>query len=143
MKKIGLAAVLILLTASVGLSQAMKKNNLIGIHTFSIKLNPGVTMEQFTNFCLTKYIPEYEKNISGAKGYLAKRARGVRDQAEYDFAIIFVFNSDKERNKYFTTAESGTTELGKAAFKKLEPILAEMGKLGTWSEERYTDWLIQ
>ena len=44
----------------------------------------------------------------------------MRDQAEYDFAIIFVFNSDKERNKYFTAAEGGMTELGKAASKKLE-----------------------
>jgi hypothetical protein len=143
MKKLGFVAVLILLTASVGLSQGIKKGNLIGIHIFSIKLNPGITMEQFTNFCLTKYIPAYEKNMPGAKGYLAKRIRGQQDQAQYDIALIFVFGSDKERSKYFTTAEGGMTELGKAASKKMEPIEAEWSKLGTFSEDGYTDWIIQ
>jgi len=143
MKKIAFMATLILLTASIGLSQGMKKDNLIGVHPFSIKLNPGITVEQFTSFCLTKYIPAYEKNLPGAKGYLAKRIRGQKDEAQYDLVLIFVFNSDKERNKYFTTAEGGMTELGKAASKKLEPIIAEMSKLGTMSEEKYTDWLIQ
>ena len=142
MKKILLAvAALILLTAGGTFGQGLKKGNLVGVHIYSVKLNPGVTIEQFTNFCINKLFPEWEKNFQGLKLHLGKRIRGLNDQTELGLTMIFVFASEKDRDKYFTAAGE-TNELGKALFKKIEPINAELGKLGSLSDDRYTDWLI-
>ena len=141
MKKLILAAALLMLPAGPSFGQALKKGNLVGIHNYSVKLNPGVTREQYTDSILNRLFPEMEKNFQGLRMCLAKRVRGENDKPEFDVAFIFVFASEKDRGKYFTDA-GGPTELGEAVNKKLEPISEELGKLGAATRDRYTDWVI-
>jgi len=140
-KKLILAAALLMFTTGSSLGQALKKGDLVGIHTYSVKLSPGITMEQYADFCLSKAFPEMEKNFQGLKVYLGKRIRGESDKPEFDVTFIWVFASEKDRGKYFTDA-GDATELGEAVNKRLEPIFAELEKMGSGTRDRYTDWLI-
>lgn len=141
MKRLILAAALLVLITGPSFGQALRKGNLVGIHNHSVKLKPGVTIQQYTDSILNKLFPEMEENFQGLKMHLAKRVRGENDKPEFDVAFIFVFASEKDRAKYFTDA-GPATEVGEAVYKKLEPISAELDKLGTATRERYTDWLI-
>ena len=133
---------LILITAAmllVGMThgQNLQKGNLIGTHVLTVTLSPGVTMDKFVEFFNTKVIQEIEKNYLGWKVYPVK---GVRGENNNSFGWIFVIKSEKERDKYFNT-EGGLSELGQTARDKIQPILDELGKLGTYTT-KYTDWVI-
>jgi hypothetical protein len=137
MKKLILTAALILVVGTT-FGQILQKGNLVGFHFMTITLNPDVTMDQFIDFSVTKYIPEFEKNFPGVKLYIAK---GIRGENESSLAMIWLFESEETRNKYFNEDES-LNELGKSAQEKLQPIVEEGNKLGTFTTT-YTDWVIQ
>jgi hypothetical protein len=101
-------------------------------------LAPGVTIEQFTEFYLSKYKPEFEKCRKGWKIYPVKWIRGMKADG---FAAVIVVASEKERDRHYD-AEGNLTEYGKAALEKLNQVSKEMKKLATVSNDRYTDWLV-
>src|SRR5260221_1074602 len=110
MKKQLLLIVAVLLIANVAFGQGLKKGNLIGIHRIKVvTLKPNVTMGQFETFYVGKVLPEYEKAWVGLKGYLL---RSFKDKNS--FAIVWLFESEAARNKYFT-ADDKANELGIAA----------------------------
>ena|SRR5882724_7781764 len=121
--------------------QGLKKGNLIGLHEMTVKLNPNVTMEQFTAFYVNHVLPEYEKAWTGLKGYLV---RSFSSKHPNSFAIIWLFESEAARNKYFTSnGKSNALEL--ANRKKVEPIEAELKKYGTYTAtyKDTDDWVVQ
>jgi ABC-type glycerol-3-phosphate transport system substrate-binding protein len=59
-------------------AQTMKKGALISISTYTSILNPDVTMNQFLDFYMNKYIPEFEKNYPGIKLYVLTGDRGEK-----------------------------------------------------------------
>ena len=136
MKKMILAATL-LLFAGLTDAQELKKGNLVGTHLGVVKLAPGVTMEQFTEFYANKFRPELEKAM-GWKFYPVRRIRGEKADG---FAMIIVIASEAERNKYYN-ADGSPTELNKGVTAKLKPIQDELDKLGTMTSDVYTDWLV-
>ena len=137
MKKLIIVAAFILL-AGVAFSQTLQKGNLIGLHVMTVNLNPDVSSNQFIDFYVNKYKPEFEKNFPGVKWFIAK---GIRGENDNKFAFIFYFESEKDRNKYFNE-DTSLTELGKSAFEKLQPTTEEATKLGTLNRT-FTDWVIQ
>ena len=137
MKKLILTAALILV-AGTTFGQTFQKGNLVGFHVMTINLDPDATLNQFMDFFVTKVMPEYEKNFPGVKSYLAK---GIRGEDENSFAWISIFESEEIRDKYWN--EDGTlNELGNSAWEKLQPMIEEGSKLGTYTT-KYTDWLVQ
>lgn len=100
--------------------QTIHKGSLIGLHTSGTTptLKEGVTMEDYVTFFTTKAIPAYEKAFPGIKMYLIKSLRG---QDSSSVGVIYMFNSDADRNKYFNN-DGTMTELGKAAGAKLNDI---------------------
>jgi len=55
--------------------------------------------------------------------------------------FLYFMESAEVRDKYWK--EDGSyTELGEAAFEKIQPVMVEFGQLAEWSTS-YTDWLIQ
>lgn len=116
----------------------MQKGNLVGVHNLTITLDPDVTMNQYKTFYLNKVIPEYEKHFTGVNVYLLK---GIRGENVNSLGIMWVFESEEDRNKYFDE-DGSTTELANSTFEKIQPITDELEKLGTWSSD-YTDWLVQ
>ena len=137
MKNLILTAALILVVGTT-FGQTLQKGNFVGTHVMTINLDPDVTMNQFKEFFANKAIPEYEKHLTGAKVYLLK---GIRGENENSFGVIFIFESEMDRNKYWKEEEAGFTELGEEANEKMTPILEELNKLGTWAT-KYTDWVV-
>jgi len=56
--------------------QTVHKGCLLGLHTFTINLKEGVTMEDYLKFFTSKAIPAYDKAFPGMKTYLIKSLRG-------------------------------------------------------------------
>ena len=137
MKKLIIAAVFILLTGTA-FSQILQKGSLIGIHDFTVTLEPDVTMNQYLDFLINMHVPEYEKSFQGVKLFVLK---GIRGEHESGYALIFYFESVKDRNRYFKD-EGGFNEVGQSAWEKCQPTFDELNKLGTFSTV-YTDWVIQ
>ena len=75
MRKLLLTSALALLTI-LGIGQSLQKGNVIRIGEATIELNPGVTMEQWTDFLIKRTIPEIEKNYNGWKLYPMKGIMG-------------------------------------------------------------------
>lgn len=137
MKKLILISTIVLL-AGITYGQSLQKGNLVGTHVAEVSLKPGVTMEQYTEFFINKYIPEAEKVWKGWKVYLVK---GVRGENINSFGLIIIVNSQKDRDKYYNS-DGTSNELGNTANEKLKPVQVELEKLGTFTT-KYTDWVIQ
>ena len=137
MKKLFLIAAVILI-AGITYGQSLQKGNLVGTHTITVSLKPGVTMEKYTDFFKTKVIPEMEKNMPTWNVYLLK---GIRGENNNSFGLLYIIKSAQDRDKYYN-ADGSDSELGKSLNVKLKPVLDELGKLGTLTT-KYTDWLVQ
>jgi hypothetical protein len=137
MKKLILITAIILI-AGITYGQSLQKGNLVGTHTLTVSLKPGVTMEKYMEFYKTKAIPEIEKSMPPMKVYLVK---GLRGENMDSFGMIIVFKSAQERDKYYNADGSGT-ELAKSVDVKLKPVMDELEKLGTYTS-KYTDWIVQ
>ena len=119
-------------------SQPLQKGSLVGVHTLTVTLKPGATMEQFEKFYITRYIPSLEQAFKGAKGKLVNARRG---ENENKYGIVWIFKTEKERDVFFTP-DGGFSEAGNAAIKKIEPVEKELEKIAT-TNSVYTDWIVQ
>lgn len=70
--------------------------------------------------------------------YLAK---GIRGEDVNSFAFIYVFKSEKNRDKYFN-ADGSANDAGNAVNEKMQPTMDKLRKLGTFTV-KYTDWVVQ
>ena len=137
MKKLVIIGILVLLSG-ITFGQSLQKGNLVGMHVLTVNLNPDVTMNQFLHFYSSKVIPQVETNFPGWKAYLVK---GVRGENENKFGVIYVIDSEDDRNKLFNE-DGSANELGNSIMQNIQPIMDESNQLGTWTSV-YTDWLVQ
>jgi hypothetical protein len=138
MKKLFVIAVIVLLTGTV-YSQILKKDVVIAVSTYTITLQPGVTMEQYVDFLMKKYIPEYEKNFPGSKMYVL---HGDRGEKKDQIGFMWSFESVKVRDKYYPT-ESDFSDAAQLAWGKMDAISTEEGKYAVNSSRVFTDWVIK
>ena len=136
MKKIFLFAAMILITG-IAFGQTLQKGNLVGTHVMTVTLQPGVTMEKFIEFYSSKVIPAYGQYFSGCKVYLVKSLRGENKDS---FGTFFIFNTAKDRDKYYKP-DGSNTDLANTAYAKFKPVYDELAKLGTMTTV-YNDWLV-
>jgi len=119
--------------------QSLEKDNLLGLHVIDVKLNPGVTMDQFKSFFVNEVLPVYEKQWIGLKGHLVKSVRG---EYKDKFAIIWVFANEPTRDFYFN--ETGPNQRELDALDKVKPIEAKLKeKYGTYTVHYQDDWVVQ
>jgi hypothetical protein len=124
--------------AKFSFSQSLQKGNLLGLHVMTIDLKPNATMDQFRTFYITKLIPEYEKHMQGAKGYIVDAIRGENANS---MGIIWLFTSEKARDKYFNP-DGSPTALGNQQIEKLTTVDQQLEKIATYTT-KYTDWVVQ
>jgi hypothetical protein len=140
MKKLVLITACILL-AGFTFGQTLKKGEIVAVNSYSFTLNPDVTMNQFRDFYLNKYIPEYEKNYHGVKVFLLN---GDRGEKKNQLGALILFESAAVRNKYYPIENDTTMSAAvKAAEEKMKPVNDEMNKLVIDGSRVYTDWLIK
>ena len=135
MKKLVILTALFFLSV-ITFGQKLKKGTVIGTHVMTVELKPGVTMEQFQEFQLTRVIPEFEKHYKGWKLHLTK---GLRGESKDSYGLLFIIKSQEMRDKYYDG--NNPNELGKAANEKLNPIMEEANKLGK-VKRKFTDWVV-
>ena len=134
-----LIIVAITLIVNISFGQGFQKGNLFGLHTITVTLKPNATLDEFKTFFVSKVIPEYEKQWLGLKGYLVKSVRG---EYKNSFAIVWLFETEEARNKYFNT-DGSPNELEKSALEKVKPIEEELKKYGTYTIKYMDDWVVQ
>ena len=137
MKKL-ISTTFLILLVGITFGQTLQKGNLVGLHVMTINLDPNVTMNQYLEFYTSKVIPEFEKHFAGTKAYLIK---GIRGESDNSYGVLYFFESEGDRDKFFND-DGSLSELGEAANEKVTPISEELNKLGT-STTKYTDWIIQ
>jgi uncharacterized protein (TIGR02246 family) len=116
-----------------------KKGNVVGLHVGQIKLQPGVTIDQFAQHYRESVIPEFEKTYPDVKLYLI---RGIRGENKNGIGLIYFFESDDIRNKYFNPDET-PTEAGKVLNAKMQPTYDALAKLRASATTKYTDWVVE
>jgi len=137
MKKLLILAFMVLMFMSAS-AQCLQKGNLVGVHIIDLKLNPGVTVEQATDFFIHKNIPAYEQCFEGSKVFLLKWIRGENSN---QIGMLIVFENEQVRNQYWND-DASLTEKGLDAVAKMQSIAEERNNLGTINVV-YTDWVIQ
>lgn len=136
MKKLLIATVFILL-AGLAFGQNLQKGGSFGLHVMTLHLDPDVTLNQYLDFLVNKYIPEAEKHF---KGVTFTAMDGVRGKHENKIAMVLYFESEEARDRYWPEEGKGSDET-KEAMKKLKPVYDELRKLGTWTDE-YSGWVV-
>lgn len=137
MKKL-LAVTAFILFSGITFSQTLEKGNLIGLHIFSLNLDPDITYNQYKNFFIQKYIPELDKNFPDVKHYFTK---GSREDNENKIGLIVMFESQEIKNKYYNE-DGSRTELMISLQERVKPIREKLDNMGTVTTE-YTEWIIQ
>ena len=135
MRKLLIVSALILF-AGVAFGQTLTKGSVIGVHNYTITLQPDVTMDQFLEFWRNNVIPEFEKVWPGPKTIVMK---GDRGEHKYGFATISYFESIEQRDKIYPT-EGDPDDA--AIPESLGPIMEELGKYIISYEDDYTDYVI-
>lgn len=120
-------------------AQTLKKGAVISVSTYKITLQPGVTMNQYEDFMINKYLPEYEKNFPDSKMYILTGDRGEKKD---QMGIMWYFVSVKVRDKYYPNETDLSTE-AMAAWERMNPIITEESKYVSESTRVYTDWVIK
>jgi hypothetical protein len=123
-------------------AQTLKKGAVIAINTYTFTLKPDVTMNQFMDFFVNKYIPEFEKNYPGVKEFLLY---GNRGEKKNQIGVLEYFESIAVRDKYYPVENDTTMSVVvKAAEEKMKAINEEQGKFFVGDGIRvYTDWVIK
>jgi hypothetical protein len=142
MKRLLIIAVLAAL-ACTSYGQKLAKGSLLGIKIMEIQLVEGKSLEEFKTFYLSDVIPAYEKAFEGLKIYMLKSVRG---KYKNELAVIWIFESEAARNKYFSDDPSAGnfTDLGKETMEGLKEIRQKMNSnYGRWTGNEQDDWIVQ
>ena len=138
MKKL-LIIVAIVLISSLSFAQGLQKGNLFGLHMITVNLKPNTTLDEFKRFFVANVLPEYEKQWIGLRAYLLNSVRGPYKNS---FAIVWLFETEAARDKYFNT-DGTPNDLEKSALEKVKPIEKELEKYGTYTIKYMDDWVVQ
>ncbi len=137
MRKLIIAVAFFLFTG-VAFGQTVQKGSIVGVHTSTVTLNSGVTLDQYLDYFTNRFIPEFEKNFPGVKLFLVK---GLNREVKGEYGKIFIIESKKVYNKYWNV-DGSYTDVTAAIVEKVQPLLDEGNKLGTTTDV-ITDWVIQ
>jgi len=137
MKKAILFIFLILVTVTA-FGQSLQKRNIVGLHTFSLDLDPDVTFNQYKDFFIQKYIPELDKHYPDVRHYFVTGNRGENGN---DIGLMVVFESQEIKKKYYNE-DGSRTDLTVTLQERVQPVRDELDKLGTVTAQ-YTEWMIQ
>lgn len=136
MKKL-IIALAIILCAGVAFGQHLEEGVVIALHRMEVTLNPGVSIDQYLGFWETKIGPEAEKAFPEITTHILK---GIGVDNTHEYAGLYLYESMDALRKYWN--EDGTpTEKGAAAMAKLQPLLEELSKLGTYTQTP-SDWVV-
>ena len=117
----------------------LHQGNLFGVHVMAVTLKPGATMAGFKAFFLRRVLPEYEKAWVGLHAYLVQSVRG---EFKNRLAVVWLFESEAARNRYFDSVGRANA-LETAARERVRPVEEALERLGTYTLDYKDDWLVR
>lgn len=136
MKKV-IIAVAFILFAGVAFGQTLKKGEVVALHRMEVTLNPGVSIDQYLDFWVNKLLTEAEKVFPEITAQILK---GIGTENKHEFAGYYIYESLEAFREYWNE-DGSPTEKGAATMAKLQPLLDELNKLGTYTTTP-SDWVI-
>ena len=131
MKKL-IIAVAFILFAGVAFGQTIQKGSVLAMHINTATLNPDVTMNQYQDFMINKFAPDFEKLFPGTKVFILKADRG---EQKGKIALLIFVESVEARDKLFGAEDAGMEGT-------MVPLMEKLGKYATISNN-YSDWVVQ
>lgn len=125
----------LLLFAGIVFGQTLHKGGIISFRTYTIVLQPGVTMDQYQVFLTAKYIPAIEKNFPGIKIFVLEGHNGVNPN---QIAEMWYFDSVEAKDRYAYSRDKDS-EL----YAKIEPLIKEFSKYRVSYDVQSTNWVIK
>ena len=119
----------LLLFAGIAFGQTLQKGKIVSIHTWTVNLNPDVTMNQFLKMWENDFKPVFTKAIPEIKPFVIK---GIHDHNKFEYAGLYFWDSIDELRKYFNE-DGSPTETGAAASEPLTNFMSEIQKYGEFS----------
>jgi hypothetical protein len=138
---VGLLAIMLEAAPCAGQAfPGLQRGQLFGVHVITVTLKPNATLDQFKQVFVGQVIPEYEKQWVGLRGYLVQSVRGP---AKNRLAIVWLFESEAARDRYFTPDDK-PNDLEKAALAAIKPIEESLLQpYGTYTVTYLDDWVVQ
>jgi hypothetical protein len=130
----------VFLITGIAFGQTLKKGAVVIVNTYEMTLKPDVTMNQFLDFYMNTYIPEFEKNYPGLKVFITYGDRGAH---KYEIGEIMYCESVEIRDKYWPTEDGEVSEAARTAEAKMAQVNQESSKYVLDGKRTYTDWVIK
>jgi hypothetical protein len=131
---------ILLLFIGITFGQAPQRGNSFCLHVFTtLKLKPDVSLKQYEDFLINEYFPEFEKHFIGVKLFFIKGEWGMEED---EFGMIYYFENDEIKYKYYKKGGGGFTEEGIKTFEKVKPSFDELLELMEDYDREYTCWYI-
>lgn len=127
MKKLMIITAL-LLFAGIAFGQCLEKGKIVSIHTWTVNLNPDVTMNQFLEMWENDFTPIIKKALP-MKTFVIK---GVKTDNKFEYAGLYVWDSMEELRKYFNE-DGSPTEIATPAVETLMNFMPEILKYGEFT----------
>jgi hypothetical protein len=126
----------LILFAGIAFGQTLQKGAILYISNHTVELKPGVSLDQYMDAFLNKYIPEMEKLFPDTKSSIMKKGYG---EMASDYMLVWFFPSEAVRDKYITPGFVIKDKAKAEKAFKLGEILDEYGAdHGTGSNE----WIV-
>lgn len=107
-------------------------------NTYTVTLQPGITMNQYIDFMKNKYIPEYERNFPGS----SMRVSGTNyPMGKNQYFASFYFESLEIKDKYYPNGSRMSDE-AIYCWGKMSILSSERKKYLLESARVETQWLI-
>lgn len=137
MKRVLIASAFILF-AGFSFGQTIHKGGVLALHHHQVTLSEGVSIDQYNDFMSNKVVPAMQKAFHAKQPTKILQGIGVNNKHEY--ATLTYWESLEVFRSYWN--EDGTsTEKGSEAMAKVQPLIDELNKLGTFTMVP-GDWLI-
>lgn len=136
MKRLFVLTVLILFSG-IAFSQTLQKGHILGSSILTITLEPNITMEEYMDFFVNTFAPNYEKCFPGLKMRILE---GVRGEQENSFVLLTFCDSIETWNKYYP--DGGSSVIAGHANEYLASTWEKLLALGNWTGG-FTLWEVQ
>jgi hypothetical protein len=119
-------------------SRVFQKGGSFGYHKLTVDLAQDVTMEQYVDFYISKYVPELAKLMKGIEVLIMVP---YHEPLTDHFTYVYYFRSEQSRDQFWPEPDTPSTRTDKA-MEQMKDLLFELLLLGT-PEDDYGVWIIQ
>jgi len=116
----------------------LQKGGSFGLHQLTVTLENGVTLDQFTEFMINRYVPSYVDNFINLEVLIMKP---LKDTADNQIAYVNYFETESSRDAVWPEPDT-PSQGASVTLDKIKDMFFEMLELGVWTDD-YGVWVMQ